>query len=45
MVTHSELESDRAASLASGANGFSHKTVDMDQFKRDMELLLERWLG
>jgi CheY-like chemotaxis protein len=45
MMTHSELESDRAASLAAGANGFSHKAVDMDEFKRDMELILERWLG
>jgi len=44
MVTHSELESDRAASLAAGANGFFHKAIDMDEFRKDMERILERWL-
>jgi two-component system alkaline phosphatase synthesis response regulator PhoP len=45
MVTHSELESDRAASLAAGANGFFQKAIDMDEFRKDMERILERWLG
>lgn len=42
MVTHSELESDRAASSAAGANGFFHKSIDMDEFRKDMERILER---
>jgi len=45
MVTHSELESDKTASSAAGANGFFHKAIDLDEFKRDMERVLERWLG
>jgi two-component system response regulator len=45
MVTHSELESDKTASGAAGANGFFHKSVDLNEFKRDMERVLERWLG
>jgi DNA-binding response OmpR family regulator len=44
MVTHSELEADKAASLKSGANGFLHKAIDLDDFKRNMERALERWL-
>jgi CheY-like chemotaxis protein len=45
MVTHSELEADRTASLESGANGFFHKDIDLDEFKKGMECLLERWVG
>jgi CheY-like chemotaxis protein len=44
MVTHSELESDRAASSAAGANGFFHKSIDMDEFRKDMERILERYV-
>jgi CheY-like chemotaxis protein len=44
MLTHSELESDKAASREAGANGYFHKAIDLDMFKREMEQVLERWM-
>jgi len=44
IVTNSALESDRNAALNAGADGFIHKDFDMDQFSRDMNSLLDRWL-
>jgi CheY-like chemotaxis protein len=44
IVTNSSLESDRNAALNAGADGFIHKDFDMDQFIRDMNSLLDRWL-
>jgi len=45
IVTHSGLVSDKEASLQAGANSFMHKAPDLDQFKRDMECVLDFWLG
>ncbi len=44
VLTNSELESDRVASLQAGADGFLQKTSNLDRFKMDMERVLERWL-
>lgn len=44
IVTHSNLVSDEQASVAAGANSFLHKAADLDQFKKDIECLLDRWL-
>jgi two-component system response regulator len=44
MVTNSTLESDRSAALAAGANAFLHKAFDLDQYGRDIQDQLERWV-
>jgi len=45
MVTHSDLQSDEQAAIKAGAASFLHKETDLDQFKRDVERILDRWLG
>jgi CheY-like chemotaxis protein len=44
IVTNSTLEADRNASLQAGANGFVHKAFDIDQYRKDVQALLDRWL-
>ncbi len=45
MVTHSDLQSDEQTAIKAGAASFIHKETDLDQFKRDIERILDRWLG
>jgi len=45
IVTHSELESDKESSYKAGANYFLHKAVDIDHFRRDLEQVLNDWMG
>jgi two-component system response regulator len=44
IVTNSTLESDRRAALAAGANAFLHKAFDLDQYGRDIQGQLKRWV-
>lgn len=44
MVTSSSLESDRAEALAAGANDYIQKPLTLDQFTKDLEPILHRWL-
>ncbi|HUI45974.1 MAG TPA: response regulator [Nitrospirota bacterium] len=44
IVTHSDLASDKQAALQAGADSFMHKAPDLDQFKRDIERVLDTWL-
>jgi len=44
VVTSSTLEADKEQSYTSGANGFLHKAIDIDQFTKDIRHLLEHWL-
>ena len=44
IVTHSDLESDREASYKAGANSFLNKSVDLDQFAKNIGNELERWI-
>ncbi len=44
IVTHSVLISDEQASTIAGADSFLHKKTDLDQFKKDIERVLDRWL-
>ena len=45
VVTHSDLESDREACYNAGANGFLHKSVDLDRFAAEIRKELERWMS
>lgn len=44
VVTSSSLESDMTEAYASGADSFVYKSVDTDQFVRDLKYILERWI-
>jgi DNA-binding NarL/FixJ family response regulator len=44
MVTHSDLQSDEQAAIKAGATSFLHKETDIDQFEKDIERILDRWL-
>ncbi len=44
VVTHSDLKSDKQAAVEAGANSYLHKATDLDQFRKDLEYILERWL-
>jgi two-component system response regulator len=44
IVTHSDLESDKEASYESGANSFLNKSVDLDQFTKQIRNELEKWI-
>jgi CheY-like chemotaxis protein len=44
ILTNSELESDRQASVKAGANTFLQKALSIDKFKNDMEEVLKCWL-
>jgi len=43
VVTNSNLESDRQAAVKTGADGYLHKSYGLDQFRKDLERVLERW--
>jgi two-component system response regulator len=45
IITHSDLESDREASYKAGANSFLHKSVDIEQFRKKLEAVLNEWMG
>ncbi len=45
IVTNSNLESDEQAALRAGADNFLRKARDLDQYKMDIERILESWLG
>jgi CheY-like chemotaxis protein len=45
VVTNSSLEADREESLAAGANGFIHKAFNVEQFRKEMDSLLESYIG
>ncbi len=44
VVTSSALEADEKEAGRAGADSFLHKAFDMDQFSRDIEPLLKRYL-
>ena len=44
VVTSSSLESDRSEAIAAGANGYIQKPFTLDQFSKDLESILHRWL-
>ena len=44
VVTHSDLESDKKACYDAGANGFLHKSVDMDRFAVEIRKALGEWM-
>jgi two-component system response regulator len=44
IVTSSSLEEDRKAVYDAGANSFLHKAFDMQQFSRDIDTCLQRYL-
>lgn len=41
IVTNSTLESDRQEAYEAGADGFIHKSFDMDQFSQEIKSLLK----
>jgi two-component system response regulator len=45
VISNSSLETDKKESYAAGADYFLQKSVDIDQFSRDIEASLERWLS
>lgn len=45
IVTNSDLESDKQTSVKAGADSFLHKATDFNHFKKDIERVLDRWLG
>lgn len=45
IVTNSDLESDKQTSIKAGADSFLHKATDFNHFKKDIERVLDRWLG
>ena len=44
VVTHSDLEADKQASFACGANSFLNKSVDLDQFTGNLRGELQKWI-
>jgi len=44
VVTSSCLESDRAETLAAGASEYLEKPLALDQFRKALESILQRWL-
>ena len=44
VVTSSSLESDRAEAIAAGASGYIQKPLALDQFSKDLESIVHRWL-
>ena len=45
VVTNSSLEADREEALAAGADGFLHKAFNMEQFSKEIDSLLKRYIG
>lgn len=44
VVTSSALESDREDAFAAGASGYIQKPMALDQFGKDLESVVQRWL-
>jgi len=44
IVTHSDLLSDERACVEAGTNHFLHKATNIDQFKKEIDFVLENWL-
>ncbi len=44
VVTSSALESDRVDAIAAGASDYIQKPLTLDQFIKDLESVLDRWL-
>ncbi len=44
VVTSSSLESDRTEAVAAGASDYLQKPLSLDQFSKDLESILNRWL-
>ena len=44
VVTSSALESDREDAFAAGASGYIQKPLALDQFGKDLESVVRRWL-
>jgi len=44
VVTSSSLEKDRAEAIAAGASGYIQKPLALDQFVKELESTLCRWL-
>ena len=44
VVTSSALESDREDAFAAGASGYIQKPLALDQFGKDLESVVQRWL-
>jgi CheY-like chemotaxis protein len=44
VVTSSALELDRADAFAAGASGYIQKPLALDQFGKDLESVVQRWL-
>ena len=44
VVTSSALESDRAETIAAGANDYLAKPLSLHQFSKDLDSILHRWL-
>jgi len=44
VVTSSSLESDREEAIAAGASDYLQKHLALDQFSKDLESILHRWL-
>jgi len=44
IVTNSSLESDKQAAYDAGADAFLHKAFNMEQFGKDIKLLIDRWI-
>ncbi len=44
VVTSSSLASDRSEAIAAGASGYIQKPLALDQFSKELESILHRWL-
>ncbi len=44
IVTNSSLESDKQAAYDAGADAFLHKAFNMEQFGKDIKVLIDRWI-
>lgn len=44
VVTSSSLEADRVDGLAAGASDYMQKPLDMDQFSKELDAVLHRWM-
>ncbi len=44
VVTSSSLESDRTEAIAAGASGYIQKPLALNQFSKDLQSILHRWL-
>jgi len=45
IVTNSDLESDRQAAIEAGANGYLHKSCDLQQFRKDLAIGIQCWIN